>query len=68
MAGIEPNLKNIQKHYHNSLMLVTKLNPIIGYNNCAKIAQFAHKNDITLKEAALTLGLIDEEQFDRVMG
>jgi len=67
LTGIEPNLKNIQKHYDNSLMLVTKLNPLIGYNNCAKIAQYAHKNDITLKEAALALGLIDEEEFDRVM-
>jgi len=67
VVGIKPNLKNIQKHYDNSLMLVTKLNPIIGYNNAAKIAQYAHKNDLTLKEAALALELIDEEEFENVM-
>jgi fumarate hydratase class II len=65
--GIEPNLKNIKKHYENSLMLVTALNPVIGYGNAAKIAQHAHKNDLTLKEAALELGLISEETFDKVM-
>ena len=67
LSGIKPNLKNIRKHYDNSLMMVTKLNPIIGYNNAAKIAQYAHKNDVTLKEAALELGLINEEEFDRVI-
>ena len=67
IAGIEPNLKNIKKHYENSLMLVTALNPVIGYDNAAKIAQHAHKNDLTLKEAALELGLITEEAFDEVM-
>jgi len=66
VVGIEANLKNIQKHYENSLMLVTALNPIIGYNNAAKIAQLAHKNDLTLKEAALELGLISEEEFDNL--
>jgi len=63
VVGIEANLKNIQKHYENSLMLVTALNPVIGYNNAAKIAQHAHKNDLTLKGAALDLGLISEEEF-----
>ena len=66
VVGIEPNLKNIKKHYENSLMLVTALNPVIGYNNAAKIAQHAHKNDLTLKEAALELGVISEEAFDEV--
>ena len=56
VIGIEPNLKNIKKHYDNSLMLVTALNPVIGYENAAKIAQYAHKNDLTLKEAAVALG------------
>jgi len=65
VAGIEPNLKNIKKHYENSLMLVTTLSPIIGYHNAAKIAQHAHKNDLTLKEAALELGLVDEATFDK---
>jgi fumarate hydratase class II len=59
VAGIEPNLKNITKHYENSLMLVTALTPKIGYENAAKIAQYAHKNDCTLKEAALALGCTD---------
>jgi fumarate hydratase class II len=66
VTGIEPNLKNIQKHYQNSLMLVTALSPVIGYENAAKIAQHAHKNDLTLKEAALELGVIDGEGFDLV--
>jgi len=68
VVGIEPNLKNIQKHYENSLMLVTALNPVIGYSNAAKIAQYAHKNNLTLKETALELGLISEEEFDKAMG
>jgi len=68
VVGIEPNLKNIQKHYENSLMLVTALNPIIGYGNAAKVAQYAHHNDLTLREAALELGVISGEQFDKVMG
>jgi fumarate hydratase class II len=63
VIGIEPNLKNIKKHYENSLMQVTTLTPMIGYENAAKIAQHAHKNDLTLKEAALFLGLISEKQL-----
>ncbi|MCL1850937.1 MAG: class II fumarate hydratase [Bacteroidetes bacterium] len=65
--GLKPNLQNIKKHYENSLMLVTALVPIIGYSNAAKIAQHAHKNDLTLKEAALALRLIDEAAFDKAM-
>ena len=64
---IQPNLTNIKQHLENSLMLVTKLNPVIGYSNAAKIAQYAHKNDLTLKDAALELQLITEEEFDKVM-
>jgi len=67
IEGIEPNLKNINKHYENSLMRVTALSPVIGYENAAKIAQHAHKNDLTLKEAALELKLISEEEFERIM-
>ena len=67
VVGIEPNLKNIKKHYENSLMLVTALNPVIGYENAAKIVQHAHKNDLTLKEAALELKLISEDEFDKTM-
>jgi len=66
-TGIEPNLKNIKKYYENSLMLVTALNPVIGYENAAKIAQYAHINDLSLKEAALTLGVISEEEFEKAM-
>ncbi|MEG2071302.1 MAG: class II fumarate hydratase, partial [Bacteroidales bacterium] len=51
LSGIEPNLEVIKKHLKNSLMLVTKLSPQIGYYNAAKIAQYAHQNELTLKEA-----------------
>ncbi|MCL2246269.1 MAG: class II fumarate hydratase [Lentimicrobiaceae bacterium] len=67
-VGLEANLKNIQKHYENSLMLVTVLNPVIGYSNAAKVAQHAHRNDLTLREAALELGVISRDAFDKVMG
>jgi fumarate hydratase class II len=63
-AGIEPNLPVIQKHLENSLMLVTSLNPHIGYDNAAAIAKKAHKEGTTLREAALALNLLTNEQFD----
>ena len=63
-AGIEPNYDNIKKNLNNSLMLVTALNTHIGYENAAKIAKKAHAENKTLKEAALELGLLTEEQFD----
>jgi fumarate hydratase class II len=62
-AGIEPNLPEIQKHLENSLMLVTALNPHIGYENAAKIAKKAHKENKTLREAAIELGLLTSAQF-----
>lgn len=62
--GIEPNLPVIKRHLDNSLMLVTALNPHIGYENAAKIAKKAHKEGTTLKEAAIALGLLTAEQFD----
>jgi len=62
--GIEPNYDIIQKHLENSLMLVTALNPHIGYENAAKIAKKAHKENKTLREAAIELGLLTNEQFD----
>lgn len=64
-AGIEPNKEAIKKHMENSLMLVTSLNPHIGYENSAKIAKKAHKENKTLKQAALELGLLTAEQFDQ---
>lgn len=66
-VGIEPLYDNIQKHVSNSLMLVTALNPHIGYYKSAEIAQKAHKEGTTLKEAALALGYITAEKFDEVL-
>ena len=63
--GIEPNYAGIKKHVENSLMLVTALNPHIGYENAAKIAKKAHKEGTSLREAALELGLLTNEQFDQ---
>lgn len=62
--GIEPNYDGIKKHVENSLMLVTALNPHIGYENAAKIAKKAHKENKSLREAALELELLTNEQFD----
>ncbi len=63
-AGIEPNLAIIKQHMENSLMLVTSLNTHIGYENAAKIAKKAHKENKTLREAAIELGLVTSQQFD----
>jgi fumarate hydratase, class II len=67
VEGITANEANIKKHLQNSLMLVTSLNPVIGYDNAAKVAKKAHKENKTLKEAALELGLLTEEKFDEVV-
>jgi fumarate hydratase class II len=64
-VGIEPNHEIIKRHLENSLMLVTALNPHIGYENAAKIAKKAHKENKTLREAAIELGLLSNEQFDQ---
>ncbi|AEB25496.1 MULTISPECIES: class II fumarate hydratase [Bacillus] len=66
-VGIEPNQETIQENLSNSLMLVTALNPHIGYENAAKIAKLAHKEGLTLKEAALQLNLLTEEQFNEMV-
>ena len=63
--GIEPQRERIAAHLASSLMLVTALNPHIGYENAAKIAQKAHRDGSTLREAALALGLVSGEDFDR---
>ena len=63
-AGIEPNRARIDDLLNRSLMLVTALNPHIGYDNAAKIAKNAHKKGITLRESALELGLVKPDQFD----
>lgn len=64
-VGIEPNVENIDHFLHNSLMLVTALNPHIGYENAAKIAKTAHKNGTTLKEETINLGFLTEDEFDK---
>lgn len=65
VRGIEANLINIEKNLNNSLMLVTALNTHIGYEKAAKIAKFAHEKNITLKESALALKLVNEKDFDK---
>jgi fumarate hydratase class II len=64
-AGIEPNRAQIEQLLNCSLMLVTALNPHIGYDNAAKIAKHAHAKGLTLRESALELGLVTAEQFDQ---
>ena len=63
-VGIEPNQKRIREHLENSLMLVTALNPHIGYEKAAQISLAAYREDLTLREAALKLGFLSAEQFD----
>ena len=63
VAGIEPNHPIIERHLENSLMLVTALNPHIGYENAAKIAKKAHQENKTLREATIELGLLTDEEF-----
>lgn len=63
-VGIEPNPARIQQHVTESLMLVTALNPRIGYDNAARVAKKAYQEDLTLKEAAVELGLLSAEEFD----
>jgi fumarate hydratase class II len=67
LDGIEPDERRIAELMSRSLMLVTALAPEIGYDNAAKIAKHAHAKGLTLKEAGLELGLVDEETFDRVV-
>jgi fumarate hydratase class II len=63
----KPNLKKIKEYVDRSLMLVTALSPVIGYDKASKIAHYAMDNDLTLKAAALKLGFVTEEEFDRVV-
>jgi fumarate hydratase class II len=65
MAGIEPNREVIARHVENTLMLVTALNEVIGYDNAAKVAKLAHAKNITLRAAAAELGLVKPEDFDK---
>jgi fumarate hydratase class II len=67
VEGTKPNLKKIQEYVDRSLMLVTALSPVIGYDKASKIAHFALDNDLTLKQAALKLAFVTEDEFDRVV-
>jgi fumarate hydratase class II len=67
VEGTKPNLKKINEYVERSLMLVTALSPVIGYDRASKIAHHAMDNDLTLKEAALQLGFVTEAEFDRVV-
>ncbi len=67
IEGTKPNLKKIKEYVDRSLMLVTALSPVIGYDKASKIAHYALDNDLTLKEAALKLGFVTEDEFDRVV-
>jgi fumarate hydratase class II len=67
LKGVTPNKEKIDYFLKNSFMLVTALNPVIGYDNAAKIALKAHQEGTTLKEAALKLNLLTEEEFDKIV-
>jgi fumarate hydratase, class II len=67
IEGTKPNLKKINEYVQRSLMLVTALSPVIGYDKASKIAHYAMDNDLTLKAAALKLGFVTEAEFDRVV-
>lgn len=67
VVGLAANADQLRRHLERSLMLVTALNPVIGYDCAAKIAAKAFAEDISLREAALALGYLDAETFDRVM-
>jgi fumarate hydratase, class II len=67
VEGTRPNLKKIKEYVDRSLMLVTALAPVIGYDKASKIAHYAMDNDLTLKAAALKLGFVSEAEFDRIV-
>jgi fumarate hydratase class II len=67
IEGTKPNLKKIKEYVDRSLMLVTALSPVIGYDKASKIAHYALDHDLSLKQAALKLGFVTEEEFDRVV-
>jgi fumarate hydratase class II len=67
IEGTQPNPRKLHEYVERSLMLVTALSPVIGYDKASKIAHYALDNNLTLKQAALKLGFVTEEQFDRVV-
>jgi fumarate hydratase class II len=67
VEGTKPNLKKIQQYVDESLMLVTALSPVIGYDKASQIAHHAMDNALTLKQSALKLGFVTEDEFNRVV-
>jgi fumarate hydratase class II len=67
VVGTEPNLKQIGAFVERSLMLVTALSPVIGYDKASQVAHYALDKDLTLREAALKLGVVSAEDFDRLV-
>jgi hypothetical protein len=67
VEGTKPNLTKIKEYVDRSLMLVTALSPVIGYDKASKNAHYAYDNDLTLKEAALKLAYVDESEFDKIV-
>lgn len=67
LVGLEPNEDKIKEYLNESLMLVTALNPHIGYENAAKIAKYAHENNLTLRESAIKQGILTGEKFDELV-
>jgi fumarate hydratase class II len=67
VKGMKPNLAKINEHLRNSLMLVTALNKRIGYDNAAKVAKKAHRENTTLKDAATKLGFLSASEFDKIV-
>ena len=67
VEGTQPNRKQIGRFVERSLMLVTALTPVIGYDNASRLAHHANDNDMTLRDAALALGLVSAEEFDRIV-
>jgi fumarate hydratase class II len=67
VEGTEPNLAQIKNFVERSLMLVTALSPVIGYDKASQTAHYALDHDLTLKEAALKLGVVSAEEFDRIV-
>jgi len=67
VEGTKPNVKKIKEYVDRSLMLVTALSPVIGFDRASKIAHYALDNHLTLKQAALKLGFVTEDEFDRIV-
>ncbi|MFP4564108.1 MAG: class II fumarate hydratase, partial [Spirochaetia bacterium] len=67
LEGIEPNREKIEEYVRNSLMLVTALNPHIGYEKASRVAGLAYRENLSLREAVVRLGVLSEEEFDEMV-